>query len=377
MTKKRRDLVATFAAARDLAESVLHAPETAARAERLVTGLASLWPASLTAVLLTGPDQEIIVAIDEAGHRHPHWESGLRLRLADWFDSAAAAGPVPLPAHLDLREHTLHGGMIRWGTRRYGVVALALHKRTADAALAQALLSYLAEHLGFRFYQHDMERQARTRYRDLADLTNLVGHEFNNALNSVGLQVAALAQKGLTADHFPELAEIRRVIPAAGQMVRRLQELCYEGAPPRQPSDLNRAVRAAAAEPGLAGRVDLELDPGLPLVQGAPQDLERLVAALLRTAAVASSTAVRVRTGRGPGTAIWLQVEDSGPDPDEALLPQLFEPFVAIREGDDGLAAALAKAIARRMGGSVRGERGAAGGMVFVAELRPAEQPSA
>jgi signal transduction histidine kinase len=378
VTKKRRDIVATFAAARELAESVLSEEEAAGRAERLTAGLSALWPAPLTAALLAGADQKTVVAIDEARHRQPDWEAGLRLRLAAWLEGTAAMGPVPLPVHFDLPEHTLHGAAIRAGSRRYGVVALALHKRTADAALAQALLSCLAEHLGFRIYQTGAEWQAQGRYRDLADLTNLVGHEFNNALNSVGLQIAALAQKGLTSDDFPELAEIRKVIPAAGRMVRRLQELCYEGAPSRQPYDLNRAVRAAAADPGVAGRVGLELEPDLPLVQGSRQDLERLAGALLRGAALVSGdVAILARTGRGPGTAVWLSVEDRGPDPAQELLPQLFEPFLAVREGDDGQAAALAKAIARRIGGSVRGERRAGGGMVFVAELRPAERSPA
>ena len=44
-----------------------------------------------------------------------------------------------------------------------------------------------------------------------------------------------------------------------------------------------------------------------------------------------------------------------------------------MRAGDDGVGLALAKAIARRLGGNVRGEKRAGGGMVFVAELRATE----
>ena len=80
-----------------------------------------------------------------------------------------------------------------------------------------------------------------------------------------------------------------------------------------------------------------------------------------------------MRTGKGANPTVWLRVEDTGSNPDDQLLPRLFEPFVPVREGDDGIALALAKAIARRLGGNLRGERREGGGMVFVAELRAAE----
>jgi signal transduction histidine kinase len=271
---------------------------------------------------------------------------------------------------LGLPDHFLHGGAVTWDGRNYGAVALALHKRATDAALARALLTNLADHLGFRLFLEETARAETARYRDLADLTNLVGHEFNNVLNSVGLQVAALGTKGLTAEHFPELGEVRKQVAAAGRMVRRLQDFCHKGSPARQPGDLNRAVRAAvAADPDLARRVRLELEPALPPVQGTALDLERLAAGLLRGSAGEAVAA----TGRGPGPAVWLRVEDSGPDPDDELLAHLFEPFVPLREGGDGVGLALAKAIARRLGGNLRGERRAGGGMLFAAELRAAE----
>jgi signal transduction histidine kinase len=315
--------------------------------------------------------------MDEAGHPRPDWHDEVRPQLARWAEEGGPVSAVPAPAALNLPDHFLHGGAVGWDGRRWGALALALHKRTADAVLAQALLTHLADHLGFRLFQEEAGRQAQADYRDLADLTNLVGHEFNNVLNAIGLQVAALGTKGLTAEHFPELGEMRRQVAAAGRMVRRLQDFCYKGSTPRQPGDLNRAVRAAlAADPALADRVRPQLGSGLPPVQGTALDLERLASALLRGsagAAPAGTAAVTMATGKGAGSAVWLRVEDAGADPDEELLPHLFEPFVAVREGDDGVTLALAKAIARRLGGNVRGDKRPGGGMVFVAELRAAE----
>ncbi len=378
MRKKRRDTAALFAEGRGLAESVLRdTGERPPRAERLAAGLVALWPAPLTAVLLTGPDGSGLAVRDEAGHARPDWHEALRPALTVWAEGQEPPAALAAPAELGLADHFLHGAAIGWDGRPFGALALALHKRTADAPLAQALLTHLADHLGFRLFREGAQRQGQGGYRDLADLTNLVGHEFNNLLNSVALQLAALGQKGLTPDRYPELAEVRRKVAAAGGLVRRLQDFCSRGSPPRQPTDLNAAVQAAvAADPDPAGRVRLELGAELPPVQGTPRDLERLAGALLRGACAASPAeagAIVARTGKGPGAAVWLRVEDAGADPDDELLPQLFEPFVAVRPGDDGLALPLAKAVARRLGGALRGEKRAGGGMVIVAELRAAD----
>lgn len=374
MRKKRRDAVGLFTEGRALAESALRdGADAPPRVERLAAGLHALWPAPLTAALLMGGKGAELVVLDEAGHSRPDWHEELRPQLGPWAEGAEPVGSAPAAEALGLADHSLHGGAVAWGNRHYGALALALHKRTTDAALAQALLASLADHLGFRLFQEESERQGQGRYRDLADLTNLVGHEFNNVLNSVGLQVAALGTKGLTPDHFPELGEVRKQVAAAGRMVRRLQDFCHRGNVARQPADLNGAVRAAA-DSAFAGRVHLELASALPLVQGTALDLERLTAALLRgSAAAAPGGDATVVTGKGNGPTVWLRVQDDGPDPEEDLLPHLFEPFVSLREGDDGIGLPLAKAIARRLGGNLRGEKRASGGMLFVAELRAAE----
>jgi len=370
VSKRRRDTIALFTEARQLAAAVLReTDEVSARAERLAAGLTDLWPAPLAACLLFSPEGTGLAIRDEAGHPRPDWHEALRPQLDPPAKAPRVANALAAPPALQLPDHVLHLGAVRWDDRHYGVLALALHRRTTEAALAQVLLAHVAEHLAFRLFQEETERRELIHYRDLADLTNLVGHEFNNALNAIGLQIAALGQKGLTAEHHPELAEVRRQVAAAGALVRRLQDLCYKANSPRQPADLNRAVRTA-----LAQRARLALAPDLPPVQGTALDLERLADALARgSTATPGSAAVTVRTGRGSGTTVWLRVEDATADFDDALLPRLFEPFVGLRPEDDGTALALARAVARRLGGSVRAERRPGGGVVFVAELRAAD----
>jgi signal transduction histidine kinase len=369
--KKRREPVALFAQARRLADSALRqAAEPTTRAAQLAAGVAALWPAPLVAVLLADAGAEGPEVIDEAGHRRTEWQDIVRPRLAEWALTGEPACRATAPPALGLADHVLHGAAIGWDARHFGALVLALHKRAADAALAEALLVHLADHVSFRLVHEEADRRAQGRYRDLADLTNLVGHEFNNALNALGLQVASIGQRGLPSEQFPELERVRRQVAAAGGMVRRLQDHCHKASLPPEPTDLNGAVRAAVANP--LGGVHLELEPRLPRVLGTRLDLERLVAALLR-GATTERGAVTVRTGKGVGTAVWLRVEDACTEPDGELLARLFEPFVEARAGDDGVSLALAKMIARRCGGTLRCERRDGGGIVLVAELRAAE----
>jgi signal transduction histidine kinase len=365
VSKKRTDLVAALQRGRALAAEAAHEDD---RTDRVASGLAALWPAPLHACLLGGR----LSVRDEAGRPRPEWEDLLRAELSRCAEAEPGkAAASPLAVELGLADHFLHGVAVGRAGRRYGALALALHKRTTDAALAQAALMHLADHLAFLLYLREQERQARGRWADLADLANLTAHEFNNTLNSIGLQLATLGPKGLQVEHVPELAEVRRQVREGGTRSRQLQEFCHREQAGARTADLNRAVRAAVetAAPGAAVR--LELADDLPAVHGTDLDLERLAGALAGAAAAAGG-AVAVRTGRGGESGVWLSVEDDGPAPDEDELPHLFEPFVAVRPGDDGYSRAVARAIARRLGGGIRAERRAGGGMVFVVDLREA-----
>ena len=122
---------------------------TRPRAERLTAGLATLWPAPLTAVLCSRARRA------RAGRRAtrratraPTGTTALRPQLARWAEGAGRSARSPPRRRWAWPDHFLHGGAVGWDGRRYGALALALHKRTADAALAQALLTHLADHLG-------------------------------------------------------------------------------------------------------------------------------------------------------------------------------------------------------------------------------------
>lgn len=364
VSKRRSDMAALLEGARTVVDEVVAAPEDE-RAARMTAGLRELWPAPLHACLLEAPNGGQISTLDEAGHPQADWANTLRGELARAGENGRL-GSRPVPPEVGLAEHTLHQATARRGERCYGTLAVALHRRASDVGLAQTLLTYAADHLAFALAERELRRQAQAQMRDMADFAALVAHEFNNALNTIGLQAAVLAHKGITPEDHPELAEVRRAVRFAGGRVRQMQEFCRAGRGSLAPTELNQAVCQAAQ--GIPG-VQLELAPDLPPVLATDMDLERLVAILLRNAQAAGAQTIVVRTGQGDA-GVWLRVEDDGALPDDEMMPQLFEPFAPVRPSIEGGGPALARAVARRLEAQVSGEKRPSGGMAFVVSLR-------
>jgi signal transduction histidine kinase len=213
---------------------------------------------------------------------------------------------------------------------------------------------------------------------DVADLTNAVLHEFNNALNCISLHLAVMEQKGAAAEWAPELNGIRREISAAGAKASRLQEICYVGLPTLEPVDLNRLVRRIGdmwqlRDPGLS--LHFALAPELPLVRGTSADLEHLLELLIQDAAASLEagagfiTVSTTRTEQG----IELRVTDTGlPPPPEAAGNSLFEPFAPGRKGGDNLRLSLCKMVAKRLQGHIRAETLSDGKVAMIVRLQAA-----
>jgi signal transduction histidine kinase len=137
-------------------------------------------------------------------------------------------------------------------------------------------------------------------------------------------------------------------------------------------------VREAAAEVApTAIEHDLSVDadePGL-TVDGAPDELHRLVANLIGNAVshTPPGTSVQASVRRADGTVV-LAIEDDGPGVAPALRERIFDRFVR-GDGDagsrsgSGLGLAIVKAVAESHGGAVRLETPEAGGARFVVTL--------
>ena len=152
----------------------------------------------------------------------------------------------------------------------------------------------------------------------------------------------------------------------------------------RERVDLAEVVNEAAAEVAPLGsdhELELELEPGLE-IDGAPDDLHRLVLNLLENAVIHTPprTPVRVLTRRDGGAAL-LRVEDDGPGVPPELRDRVWERFVR-GSGDSGgpgpgsgLGLSIVEAVAHRHGGTVGVCASPAGGARF--DVRLTAEPAA
>jgi two-component system NtrC family sensor kinase len=116
----------------------------------------------------------------------------------------------------------------------------------------------------------------------------------------------------------------------------------------------------------------LGLDDGLPRVRGDGERIRQLLLNLLFNAADAlggqGSIALRASNGGG---LVRLTVEDDGPGIDEAILDQVFDPFVTTKPSGQGtgLGLAVCHTIVERLGGTIEARNLASGGASFEVRL--------
>jgi signal transduction histidine kinase len=123
--------------------------------------------------------------------------------------------------------------------------------------------------------------------------------------------------------------------------------------------DLSSVVVEAAAElEPVAGDHAIEVDvPGPAIIEGARDELHRLVLNLLENAVKHTAPGTNVRVSvRREASELVLAVEDEGPGVPDELAGRIFDRFVrgaSDRGGSSGLGLAIVKAVAESHGGSV------------------------
>jgi signal transduction histidine kinase len=295
--------------------------------------------------------------------------------------------------------------------RRYGALVIA---PTGSAAAISGVLPVLTSCAAFLALRLRMEEQRchdeipRTELSRLArlakvgELTNIMAHEFNNALNGVVLHLAVI---GLDADEKlrGELNVIRDLANAAAGQIRKLQDYSRQQRPPLVPVDLNQAVnetvawfRRLAQCPGDTPTTDLYFPEGIPRalssgelmletkltpdlmpVLGAPAEVARLLRLLLAgVAAVGGPGRVTLGTEQASNKVI-LRADHSGSPVDPEMLEKAFDPFAGLQPGGTGPELALCRAIVRRFQGSAQLEAGPRGGLILSIEWQTASPAQA
>jgi two-component system OmpR family sensor kinase len=188
-------------------------------------------------------------------------------------------------------------------------------------------------------------------------------HELRTPLTSV------LANLELLADTLDgERGEAAQSALRSSRRMRRLvadllllARADAERQAPRAPTDVGEVLMEAAGELSpVAGGHELQVDAGRGVVDGARDELHRLVLNLMENAIRHTPEGTHIRAGveRVDGEVV-LTVEDDGPGIPEDLRDRVFERFVrgtGDRGGSFGLGLSIVRAVAESHGGAVRVE---------------------
>jgi signal transduction histidine kinase len=278
--------------------------------------------------------------------------------------------------------------------RPLGVLALGWDVPHALAAGDRALLLAFARHCAFALErarlldaERDARAQAEAASRAKTDFVNVLSHELRSPVNAIvgHAQLLEMGVHGPVSDRqHVALERIGRSAHLMGALVDDLLELARI-----EHGQLTFALRdvpaaeaveavAEAVRPQLeAKRLALSVDPGPPglAVRADPGRLQQILLNLLTNAVKFTERgAVAVRVAAADD-AVRVEVRDTGVGIPAARLGVVFDRFVQVdqsltrRAGGLGLGLAIARDLARGMGGEVTAESREGEGSAFTLSL--------
>ncbi len=241
-----------------------------------------------------------------------------------------------------------------------------------------------------RARRHQQDLAHVLRRRTMGEMAAMLAHEVNQPLTAImsyakGCANRLRSENGAREPLLAALDEIAAQAVRAGEVIRRLRGFVRRGELQRQPRQLNELVEevlhfiaSEARERGV--RVEVDLAPGLPLLDVDAVQIEQVMLNLLRNALEAiyesggDHAVVSVRT-RGTHDGAELSVSDTGPGVRADLLEQAFEPFVTTKAGGLGMGLSICRSIVDAHGGRIWGTPNADRGMTFSVAL-PQSRPA-
>jgi PAS domain S-box-containing protein len=229
------------------------------------------------------------------------------------------------------------------------------------------------------------------RVNTLGHLATAIAHEISQPLSAV----VNAGQAGLNwLRHYPpDLEEARDAFEEvlhqghrAGEILNRIRNLVKRGPPQLAPVNLRQLIgdvilltRADLGRHGI--RVETELEPDIPAIQGDPVQLQQVLLNLILNAVDAMSPRpagdrdLLLTLTRQANDTVVIGVRDSGTgfDPDSA--DRLFVPFYTTKAGGLGMGLPISRSIVEAHGGSLWAASNPSGGAVFLFSL-PTIAPS-
>jgi PAS domain S-box-containing protein len=227
------------------------------------------------------------------------------------------------------------------------------------------------------------------KFESVGRLAGGVAHDFNNLL--VGIMAGASFVLESTPPADPAYELLSGVVAAserAADLTRQLLAYAGKGAFFIEPVDLSEVITGTSHLMSSINKwVQIHLEPGrdLPAVDSDKAQLEQVLMNLVINATEAAgaenadvfvrSYAKEVRAGEavrsligeplGPGTYAVLEVEDTGPGMDPAILPKIFDPFFSTKFVGRGLGLAAVSGIVRTLKGGIEVKTEPGKGSIF------------
>ncbi len=347
-----------------------------------------------------------IVATDLEG-KVSIWNSYAE-RVLGYSGAEVIGQPCPFPFETGVEVHDREYRVRRADGGEIDIVCSVAPLRTGAGEPAIDTESHVR---GYVAMFRDITERKRLRRRieqsqkleSLGVLAGGVAHDFNNLLTGIlGNASLSLYSLDKTSEVRPLLDEIVRAGERAAALTRQL--LAYAGkgrfvSAKLNLSDLAREVAtlAQASVQNHRVKLHLDLDTGLPPVEGDPGQLQQVILNLIINAAEAieegATGTVRVSTrmeliaetvlnswetgdALPLGRYAVLEVSDDGAGMDEATRARVFEPFFSTKFTGRGLGLSAVLGIVRQHQGALFVESALGEGSTFRALFPVIEKPS-
>jgi two-component system, NtrC family, sensor histidine kinase HydH len=225
--------------------------------------------------------------------------------------------------------------------------------------------------------QQNVERLKKAeRLSAAGQLSAGLAHEIRNPLASI-CGAAGILKRGNASGEG--VVDCLSIIDVEAQRLNRLLTSFLQFARPRPPrmqavevSTMIDSVLVLADHAHRAQGVTItkEIGPGLPEIEGDPEQLKQVLLNLLLNAIQATPGAGSVRVGAAlDGDSVKITVRDEGPGIPDVDLPRIFEPFFTTKEHGTGLGLAVSAQIVEQHGGRLSAQANSDRGMTFHLDL--------
>jgi C4-dicarboxylate-specific signal transduction histidine kinase len=219
------------------------------------------------------------------------------------------------------------------------------------------------------------------RLSTVGEMATGIAHELNQPLSAIA-NFARGCLRRLRLDHvdprelIAPLEEVCEQAVRASEILSHVRDFVRKSELQVKPVNINHIVHSVVKFTELEARqygatVALQLAQNLPPVLADSIMVEQVICNIVHNAfeamaeAHSAQRAVDISTRAIDGNAIEVEVVDTGPGIDGAVIDQVFDPFFTTKVEGVGMGLSISRSIIEMHGGRVRAESGKQGGTTF------------